>query len=73
VVGPGHQDDKLGAYHRHDDKPVAAEPEGRAAADAFLTVASRFAHHNTHPTRACLFILRGDPGELLIPFDHNML
>ena len=35
-------DDKLGAYHRHDDKlclPVAAEPEGRAAADAFPTVA----------------------------------
>jgi len=33
---------KFGAYHRHYDKlcqPVPAEPEGRAAVDAFLTVA----------------------------------
>jgi len=57
VVGPGHQDDKLGAYHQHDDKlfrPVAAEPESRVVADAFLTVASDlFTTMPTPPVHAC--------------------
>jgi len=50
-------DNKFGAYHQHDDKlclPVAAEPEGRVAADAFLTVASDLLNTiPTPPVHAC--------------------
>ena len=54
----------------HDDKlcrPVAANPCRPCVSRCLPHHGVRFSHHNTHPTLACLFVVRA----LLIAFDNT--
>ena len=64
-------EDQFGAYHGHDNQlclPMAAEPEGRAAADVFLLVASDLL--TTIPTQPPLPVYTVHP--LIIPHPHRI-
>ena len=69
TTGP---DNKLRAYHGHANQlcqTAAAGHEGRAAADAFLLVASDLL--TTTPIHPCLPVHTVHP--LILPFDNKML
>jgi len=63
-------DNKFGACQWHNDKlcrPVAANPCRPCGSRCLPHCGIRFAHHNTHPTLACLFVVCA----FLIAFDHT--